>query len=232
MFTQELAREPLHFTRQGDTQPEPRPWYLVGMTGLAGAGKDSAAAALVSRGYKAIAFADALRHQVCLAWGVSDPMLTTSATKHLPVDALAFGRCTDTYFRAWAFMNGHNAHQAKSPRQVMQAWGDFVRATDPTQYVRAVDRWIMDQLRHGHRHLVVTDVRMPSEWRLIKHRDGIVLRVYRPHVRSSDTHATEQVHALPFDAAIVNDGSLGGLHHQVVNAVCGLMGSAASGMGV
>ena len=235
MFTQELAREPLHFTRQGDTQPEPRPWYLVGMTGLAGAGKDSAAAALVSRGYKAIAFADALRHQVCLAWGVSESVLTSASTKDLAVEALAFHRCTDTYFRAWAFMNGFSPYKPQSARRVMQAWGDFVRQADPTQYVRAVDRWIMDQLRHGHRHLVVTDVRMPAEWRLIKHRDGVLLRVYRPQVYrrgGTDRHHTEQAHNLPFDAAVVNDGSLAGLHQQVLNAVCTLMGGAAGGVGV
>lgn len=230
MNTQELAREPLH-QPTGTRSGQPRPWYLVGMTGLASAGKASAAAALVARGYRAIAFADALRHQVTLAWGVSEGLLTAPATKHKAIEALSFGRCNDRFFRSWAFMQGLPAHAPQSPRAVMQAWGDFVRSADPMQYVRAVDRWIMEQLRRGHRHLVVTDVRLSAEWRLIKHRDGAIVRVYRPDLRSNDGHCTEQPHLLPFDASVINDGSLGRLHSQVVNAVCGVLTPSAAGVG-
>lgn len=234
MIAQEqAARIPLH-RRQGDPAPKPdqRPWFLVGMTGLAGAGKDAAAATLVARGYRAVAFADALRAQVAQAWGISLEVLTDAHGKHTALEALAFSRCNDTYFRAWAFLNGLAPHAPQSPRAVMQAWGDFVRAADPTQYVRAVDRWIMDQLRRGHRHLVVTDVRLPAEARLIQHRDGVLLRIYRPELRSHDTHCTEQAHTLPMDGAVVNDGTVPRLAGRVLGAVQGLLGPAGCGVGL
>ena len=99
--------------------PEPTPWFLVGMTGLEGAGKDMAAAALVARGYKAIAFADKLREQVAHVWGVSLSVLTEPSTKHLRMPSMALTRCNDTNFRAWSFMHGHDAEQPRSPGSVL-----------------------------------------------------------------------------------------------------------------
>ncbi len=234
MFEQEQpARMPLH-RRLDDPAPiaNQRPWFLVGITGLAGAGKAAAAAALVARGYRAIAFADSLRHQVALTWSVSIEVLTDPHGKYVAREALAFSRCNDTYFRAWAFLNGLVPHAPQSPRAVMQAWGDFVRSSDPTQFVRTVDRWIVDQLRCGHRHLVVTDVRMPAEARLVQHRDGVLLRIYRPEPRAHDPHRAEQTHTLPSDGAVVNDGPVGRLSEHVLGAVQNLMGPAACGVGL
>lgn len=230
---EQLARVPLH-RRLDDPAPkqDQRPWFLVGITGLAGAGKAAAAAALVARGYRAIAFADALRHQVVLTWGIGVEVLTAPHGKHVAREALAFSRCNDTYFRAWAFLNGLAPHAPQSPRAVMQAWGDFVRSADPTQFVRAVDRWIVDQLRRGHRHLVVTDVRTPAEARLVKQRDGVLLRVYRPEQQANDPHCTEQTHTLPIDGAVVNDGSPVRLSERVLGAVQDLMGPAACEVGL
>jgi len=212
-------------------QPEPTPWFLVGMTGLAGAGKDMAAAALVAHGYKAIAFADKLREQAAHAWGVSASVLTEPSTKHLLMPSMAFTRCNDTYFRAWSFMHGHNAEQPRSPRSVMQAWGDFVRSVDPLQFVRVVDHWVLDQLRDGHRHLVVTDVRLEAEANLIRHRGGVLLRVHRTDQHSPDIHCTEQPDTLPFDGSVPNNGSIDKLHRHVLDSVGALLGHQARGVG-
>lgn len=230
MNTQGLARAPWRPPAGAAVAPKQRPWFLVGMTGLAGAGKDSAAAALVARGYRAIAFADALRHQVAAAWGVSENLLTAPATKHQPLYALTIDRCGDRFFRSWAFLQGLPGRAPLSPRAVMRAWANFVRSADPALLVRVVDRWIMEQLRQGHRHLVVTDVSEPAEWRLIKHRDGVVVRVYRPDLRIADRDDGTKAHLLTFDAAIVNDGSLRRLHGQVVDAVCDALSPAAAGV--
>lgn len=211
--------------------PEPTPWFLVGMTGLAGAGKDMAAGVLVANGYQAIAFADRLREQVARAWGVSESVLTEPSTKHLLMPSMAFVRCNDAYFRAWSFMRGHNAEKPRTPRSVMQAWGDFVRSVDPLHYVRVVDHWILDRLRAGHRHLVVTDVRLEAEANLIKHRGGVLLRVHRPDLHSSDTHCTEQPDTLPFDGSVLNNGSVHRLHGHVLDSVGALLGYQARKVG-
>ena len=53
---------------------------IIGLTGHAGAGKDSAALCLLASAWRSIAFADALRVEIAAAWRIDVRMLTERAT--------------------------------------------------------------------------------------------------------------------------------------------------------
>lgn len=71
----------------------------------------------------------------------------------------------------------------------------------------------------------ISDVRFPDEVKAIQSRGGIVIRINRPAVVSTDTHESEI--ALDdyqgFDAVIENDGDLFNLFHLLVEVVDSLI---------
>lgn len=67
----------------------------------------------------------------------------------------------------------------------------------------------------------ISDVRFPGEVEAIKARGGVVIRVNRPEVISTDTHESETSldNYEGFDAVIENDGDLFNLFHSLVKVV-------------
>lgn len=56
---------------------------------------------------------------------------------------------------------------------------------------------------------VVTDVRFPNELATIKKLKGITIKIERPSLKSTDTHASEMgLDSSTFDFTVVNDGSI------------------------
>lgn len=195
---------------------------LIGLTGRAGAGKDTAAAALLATGqWHAIAFADELRAEVADAWSIDARALAERSSKELPTSALAIGRCESTKFLAWAAVRQHAAQEPRSPRQIMQWWGDYRRGQQPDYFVHPVRVWL-----HFHRtripamHLVVTDVRMANEWAMLRAHGARLVRVHRPGlppmVADTATHASEQHTTLVATHDVHNDASPQALAEQMV----------------
>ena len=74
-----------------------RPPLIIGLCGLAGVGKDTVAELLATHcGAARIAFADALRAEICTAYSLDPVYLTRRETKEHPISALALARCLDT----------------------------------------------------------------------------------------------------------------------------------------
>jgi hypothetical protein len=166
---------------------------VVGLVGLRGAGKDTAAQVLIENGWHRIAFADGLYLEAAQAFGVTVDFLGRRETKETPLPELALVNCTDGIFvavmlqaagirlgktdgrRVSAFLR-----KPRSPREIMQNWG--------TEYRRTLirDDYWREQVRrvvaaNPDKNYVVTDVRFPDEGALVEDTLGGELgRVCRP----------------------------------------------------
>ena len=205
---------------------------LIGLTGHAGAGKDTVAGLLAGHAWRTTAFADSLRVEVAAAWGIDPRLLTDRATKETPLAALRVG---NAYHREWlmhASMQGWSLIEDRSPRWVMQRWGEFRRGQHPDWWVRHVVVWINTHRYRNVPGLVVTDVRMPNEAAALRAAGGHLVRVHRPGagLQAADTAtAPSEGHtALQVDADLHNDGDLHHLHAEVWRVVEALRAQAAA----
>ena len=201
---------------------------LIGLTGHAGSGKDSCAAALAAGGWKSIAFADALRVEVAAAFHIDIRELTERASKEQPRKSLAVGNAENASWLRFASMHGHSLIEPRSPRWTLQRWGEFRRTSDALYWVRHVAGWVKHQRAHGAPGLVVTDVRFPNEALAIRGLAGHLVRVHRPgHVPhlAADTaaHESERHEQIRVDADISNGGTLLQLSAEVCRVVSALV---------
>jgi len=140
---------------------------IVGMVGLIGAGKDTAADYLVNtHGFRRDSFANTLKDAVAYVFGW-DRTLLEGRTK----EAREWREQVDTW---WAErLNMPNL----TPRWVLQQWG--------TEVCRAGfhdDIWIAsleNKMRKTRDNIVISDVRFPNEINAIHKAGGIVVRVKR-----------------------------------------------------
>ena len=197
---------------------------IIALTGRPGAGKDSIADVLApQQGFVRIAFADALRSEVCEAWRIDVRMLTDRHTKELPLPAMAAGMCSAPAFMRWVADGGDSLTAPRSPRWALQRWASFKRRFAPDYYARIVERWIGRQLGSGWNRIVVTDLRDPVEEAMLRRLGAKVVRVHRPELAAlpSDTamHVSEQHHRIKADADILNDGSMQALADAALECV-------------
>ena len=197
---------------------------IIALTGRPGAGKDSIADVLApQQGFARIAFADALRREVCEAWRIDLRMLTDRPTKELELPALAAGMCSDPAFMRWVADGGDSLTAPRSPRWALQRWASFKRQFTPDYFARIVERWIRRQLGSGWNRIVITDLRDPVEEAMLRRLGAKVVRVHRPELAAmpADTamHVSEQHHRIKADADILNDGSMQALADAVLECV-------------
>lgn len=192
---------------------------IIGLTGHAGAGKDTVADMLAGRAWRRLAFADALRVEVAAAWHVDIRTLTDRVTKDTPLRALRVGNADHRDWLMFASVQGWSLLDERSPRWVMQRWGEFRRLQNPDWWVRHVEVWLATQQRENHPGLVITDVRMPNEATMLKRAGAVLVRVHRPDagLQAPDTvgHESEGHTALAVDEDIDNGGTMHDLYLQV-----------------
>ncbi|MDE2103130.1 MAG: hypothetical protein KGL39_38145 [Patescibacteria group bacterium] len=179
---------------------------MIGLVGFAGrkrAGKDTAGAALVARGYKRLSFAGPLKamlRALLMEQGVLPSVIEAMIEgdlREVPSDHL--GGCT--------------------PRHAMQTLG--------TQWGRELiqrDLWVnaaITSARHSGSPVVFTDVRFQNEVDAIRQAGGIVIRIYRPTLFRADEHESEAgVDSLFVDRELVNNCA--DAHTLALKAVCRL----------
>lgn len=179
-----------------------RSGYLVGLTGFAGSGKDTAAAGLVAAGWKRQAFADPLKAMALAIdpWIMQDD-LYEGASLSWWVDALGW----------------EGAKGLEQVRRFLQRLG-----TDVVRVHLGEDAWVraFDRARDRRADTVATDVRFPNEAAYIHRHGGIIIRIDRPGVGPINGHDSEtQVDAVEADATVVNDGSPEQLQIRVADLV-------------
>lgn len=171
--------------------PWPRPRTVIAFTGLAGAGKSTAAMHLVkSRGFERVRFAGPLKAMMA-ALGLT-PAEIDGDRKELPCELLG----------------------GETPRYAMQTlgteWGRNL--IDSNLWIRAW-RAAVDRLPAGQ-PVVVDDCRFPNEAAAIQAVGGFLVKIERPGAGTASVHESEQ-HALPFVRILHNTLDERNLREQV-----------------
>lgn len=143
---------------------------LIGITGQKFSGKSTVAKMLSEMlGYKVVSFATPLKKMVCALMGCNIEQLedydykeNTIVPKHL-----------------WVYCSGVK----HTVRELLQGLGDLMRAENPYVFVECA--------LNSDSDLIVSDCRMPNEADAIRKQGGIVIRVERDGLQSSDTHSSE-----------------------------------------
>lgn len=173
---------------------------LIGLTGLAGTGKDCAAQYLCQEyGFVQAAFADPIRSMALLCLeeaGLDHAWVTERRLKEQPIDGLGI-----------------------SARGLMQTLGTEVgRALHPDLWVRHLGLRLGLDGRQGsapvHDRIVLSDVRFGNEAAWLRARGGRLVRLHRDTAAGVRPHASElQVLDLVPDVDLWNNGpTLHGLH--------------------
>lgn len=176
---------------------------IVGLSGYARSGKDEAAKALLSLGFRHIAFADKLRE---FAY-VLNPAVMSDYGKHVPLQWII-----DEY--GW---NGYKRTQwSESVRVLLQRLG-----TECGRRIVGENIWVDATFRSlNDGNYAITDVRFPNEVENIKAHGGRIFRISRPGVGPANSHYSEvALDDYDFDRVIVNDGSIEEFHKKVRNEV-------------
>ena len=179
---------------------------LIALCGAAGAGKDTVADML---GLRKLAFADALYAEVADAWGVREEDLRARATKEVPSILLAIVACKP--FEFCDFKLREDWCLPRSPRQILQWWGDYRRDQNPEYFVRRTRQAVVDwNWATPAQGVVITDTRFPNEAEMVRQLGGQIWQVVRPGVTAGATGHTSDNDGSQFspDRVIQNSGSL------------------------
>lgn len=173
---------------------------LIGLAGLAGVGKDAAAAHLVAQyGFVQASFADPIRSMVHLLLeeaGIDHAWLTERHLKEQPIEGLGV-----------------------SARALMQTLGSEVgRTLSPNLWIKHLALRLGLDDHPGstpvHDRIVISDVRFVNEAAWLRARRGCLVRLHRNSAAAVRLHASEQqVLDLPASVDLFNHGpTLEGLH--------------------
>lgn len=187
---------------------------LIALTGLHGAGKDTVADALPAR---KLAFADVLYREVAEAFDFTVPDLKCRGTKELALRALRLTRCSDDGFLE--FNGNEDWEEPRSPRQILQWWGDYRRAQDPEYFTRRT-REAVEFAGYQGQPVVLTDCRFPNEAAMVRQLGGQIWQVVRPgHEPPRTGHASETTgDEFAPDVVLVNGGSVTDLQQKALAA--------------
>lgn len=173
---------------------------LIGLTGYARSGKDAAASFLVERGWKRLAFADAVRKGLL----AMNPIITGSRRLKDIVDE-----------DGWDY-----AKLNPEVRRLLQVYGtEAGRDIHGSEcWVEIVELAVVAHLREGHR-IAITDVRFPEEVGLIRAYRGQIIRITKPGVGPVNDHKSDvAIDRIQEDAWITNDGTLEDLKWKILKA--------------
>ena len=164
---------------------------IIGLAGRKRTGKDTFAAVLCDEyGFTRVAFADALK-EAALAL---DPIISPNG----PGRVGRLGFYVDML--GWEVAKEHS-----EVRRTLQRYGVGIRDIDPRFWIRAAERAI--QAADGP--VVITDVRFQNEADAVEDMGGFVIRLTRPGLDMSDSHASEAgVDALDVGIDIANDSDV------------------------
>lgn len=173
---------------------------VIGLSGLKGSGKDTAARALYDLGWTRAAFADPLRDMLYML----DPLIGDADG-------------TQPNAMRWQeYMDAVGYDQAKKHpevRRLMQVFGTEVMRQQYGQ-----DAWVnlmAEKIRREPGNYVLTDVRFDNEAKMVHAFGGFMVRIERDGL-SADGHASEAgISDDLIDAVISNNSDVGALHLQM-----------------
>lgn len=174
---------------------------VIGLSGLKGCGKDTAAQPLIEDGWTRLGFADPLREMLYTL----NPILSDTE-----------GRGTlrwQTYLDALGYDEAKKNPEVRRLMQVLAT--EVIREQfDQEAWVNLASRKIQSTLDN----YVMTDVRFDNEAKMIHDVGGFVIRIEREGL-TADGHASERgISEDLVDAVIFNDGPVESLHAQMRGA--------------
>lgn len=158
---------------------------LIGLCGCARCGKDTAAKRLIEKGWRRVAFADALKADVIYA--------LTRATKKAYVPRADHP--------SWTMFEDPASKEKLRP--LMVEYGRAMRAIKDDYWIQ---RLLRDYLR-GAGRFVVTDVRYANEANWIRERGGKVIRIVRPGFEPVNAEETASLKLVSADFEVLNDST-------------------------
>ena len=177
------------------------PAVLIGLSGLAGTGKDTVRNMLEDMGFTGFAFADPIRgmlRELLTSSGIDDRFIDDRLFKEVPIHELGV-----------------------SYRQMAQTLGtEWGRHLVPDFWLRIADAYTGEQVDLGGTHFVVSDVRFANEAQWVRDHGGVIWRVTRPGTAPVRDHISEsEMGSFVVDHEITNDGDIGDLHRAVLQAL-------------
>lgn len=164
---------------------------LIGLTGLAGSGKDTVRGILERHhGYRGMAFADPLRGMLASllksaghspTWMIDREM----KEREIPILGVSYRHLAQTLGTEWG------------------------RMVDPDLWVKIAASNIAGA--ESYEHHVISDVRFPNEVEWIKKQGGMIVRIVRPDVEPVRSHVSEAISDLPYDYTILNASTIDNL---------------------
>lgn len=171
------------------------PIKLVGLTGLAGSGKDTVANIMATHfGYRKLAFADPLYLEIAEAFQIEVIDLRRRDCKEKDVPYLSLSRCEDKNFVNCTLMmlcekaqrdgSDFDYHKElsswRSPRWTLRMWGTEYRRSENNDYwISKLSSQITSFHRSGEFRFAVTDVRFWDEAKKIRDFGGSIWMVDR-----------------------------------------------------
>lgn len=179
-------------------------FYLIGLTGRAGTGKDTVRKMLQDVGYAGFALADPIRsmlRDLLTKNGISDQYIDNREFKETIIPGLGVS------YR----------HMAQS---LGTEWG---RSLQSDFWLRIATSYLKDLTDKGAMHVCISDIRFANEAKWVRDHGGVVWRVERYTVPSVREHISElEMFGISPNTIIDNNGSVGDLHREVVQALDGL----------
>jgi hypothetical protein len=183
---------------------------IIGLTGRAGAGKDTAAQALTDLGWERIAFADPIREALVAL----DPCIEINTN----------GKVSN--LSTYVELNGWD-HAKKLPevRQLLQRMG-----TEAGRDIHGDMCWltiaakkVFIAVRNAVPGIVFTDMRFANEWRFISSLQGKTVRIFNSRTENDAvTHLSEAHGSVPVDFTINNNGTIDELKTAMLAIVEGI----------
>ncbi len=176
---------------------------IIGLSGYAQTGKDTVASHLIQNyNFRRIAFADPSREALYRR----NPLVEVGEFRavHLqsPVDSMGWEEVKKI---------------SPETRRLLQILG-----TEVGREMFGPDFWVNQAMKGVGKFdkVVLTDVRYPNEYRAIKNREGIIIRIVKPGIGAVNGHSSETaLDNFAFDATIVNDGSIYDLNKKIDNLI-------------
>lgn len=181
---------------------------LIGLTGYAGSGKDTAAKSLIEMGWTRVSFADPVRE--CLL--ALDPIMALSYIPQESPKEIAVGMVRSVTTVAarrlasavaeddWNFVKGY-----PEVRRLLQRMG-----TEVGRNILGENIWVDIAERKIEAiagPVVVTDVRFPNEAEMIRRRGGSIVRIERPGLERVNEHSSEtEIDKIEPDITLMNLG--------------------------
>jgi len=182
----------------------PRP---IGLCGRPGAGKNATADVLAEvYKYRQASFAEALRIEVA--------NVLLAPEFRVPFEILNDPRLDELSYLLWK-CKGMDPWVKPTPpelRRTLQQYGtEYRRAQDPDYWVKQIQ---VDPIT------VVTDVRFPNEIQRRREAGGRLWYVHRTYLPEEVIpHKSEEIDVDSADRVLWNDGTLGELREQVIDAM-------------